>query len=453
MKLKSAQIAGIIEDSSSRASTDRLTRLLDFLGIEWEIFPIRSDRLAGGSNGGPQRYHSILGPLPDGAGLWKVRASAATHSFFFYATEDAARSSTSLRLLTGCQDATLHGYEEKSITVDVSTEWAALTGPMHGLRVTVKPRPCDRVAIMETGNSASTIISANGGASFLSCEHGGHRAFVSCSCEIPNLDEPFSGKSYDVTGQFLSVVPLLMYLKWAFRDVSWQPNETGACLILDDPVLKSRYGFCDFRLLDSQMKDHSFTTNIALIPWNTRRTSAEMASLIRSSGGRLSVSVHGCNHTAGEFETDDVGELTAKVELANRRMEQHRETSGISHDAIMIFPGGIFSPESLRVLQQHGFVAAVNTSPRPLQPKKALMTRDFWALARTGYSSFPIFTRRYPADGIANFAFDILLGKPCLIVEHHNFFNAEHRDVVEFTNALNSLNTTLRWRRDRKSVV
>jgi hypothetical protein len=57
-----------------------------------------------------------------------------------------------------------------------------------------------------------------------------------------------------------------------------------------------------------------------------------------------------------------------------------------------------------------------------------------------------LFTRRYPAAGLANFAFDILLGKPCLIVEHHSFFKEEHRDVVRFANTLNSLNTTLRWR-------
>ena len=37
------------------------------------------------------------------------------------------------------------------------------------------------------------------------------------------------------------------------------------------------------------------------------------------------------------------------------------------------------------------------------------------------YSSFPIFTRRYPWEGIENFAFDILLGKPALIVIHHDY--------------------------------
>jgi hypothetical protein len=373
-------------------------------------------------------------------------ASVARHSFFFYATEDAARSSCSLQLLTGSRKDTLRPLDEKSITLAVSTDWAALTGPMHDLRLTVKTRACDRIATVEARRSVSTIIETDRGAFFLCCENGDHCAFVSCSTEIPDLDQPLNGKGYEVTEQFLSAVPLLMYLKWAFRDICWQANEAGACLILDDPLLRRRYGFCDFRLLDAQMKDHSFTTNIAMIPWNSRRTSAEMASLIRASDGRLSVSVHGCNHTLREFGTEDVIELHAKVESANRRMEQHRETTGISHDGIMIFPQGIFSAESLRVLQQHGFVAAVNTEPLPSPAREALTIRDSWALAITRYSSFPLFIRRYPADGLANFAFDILLGKPCLIVEHHNFFKGEHREVVGFAKALNSLNTTLRWR-------
>jgi hypothetical protein len=444
--VKRNQVAGIIEDSSSSARTSRLARLLDFLGIPSEIFQIAPNPLTGGSNRVLCRYHSVIGPLPAAVALWNAMPPLARHSFFFYTTDDSAKSCCSLRLLTGCREDFLQTCDEKSITVDVSPDWADLTGPMHGLRLSVKAQACDRVATVRAGGSVSTIIRTDQGAFFLCCENGSHRAFVSCSSEIPDLEQPLNGKRYDVTRQFLSAVPLLMYLKWAFRDVCRQANEVGACLILDDPPLKRKYGFCDFRLLDAQMKDHAFTTSIAMIPWNARRTSAEMASLVRASEGRLTVSVHGCDHTAREFGVNSVSELSAKVESVKRRMEQHREATGIPHEAIMIFPQGIFSRESLRVLQEHGFVAAVNTEPLPFPAREALTIGDAWALAITKYSSFPLFTRRYPADGLANFAFDILLGKPCLIVEHHGFFKGEHRDVVRLVNALNSLSTPLRWR-------
>jgi hypothetical protein len=61
------------------------------------------------------------------------------------------------------------------------------------------------------------------------------------------------------------------------------------------------------------------------------------------------------------------------------------------------------------------------------------------------YDNFPIFTRRYPLQGVENFAFDILLGKPCLIVIHHDFFRDQGARLVELVNRLNALNCRLSW--------
>jgi hypothetical protein len=445
--VETVHVAGIIADPLSSAATRRLTRLLDFLGIAWETLPHNSDLPARRSRGMARAYESILAPLTAVADLWQAHDSLPARSFFFYATEDERMSSEALGVLTGCKEDALLSLEGKSIDAAVSEDWPALTGPMHGLKSTVIGRPCDRIAVTKRSGLISNIISTELGSFFLYCENGHSRAFVSCSSEIVDLDQPLNGKGYDVREQFLSSVPLLMYLKWAFRDVCWQANDSGACLILDDPVLRTKYGFCDFHLLDAQMQQHTFTTNISMIPWNRRRTSAEMASLIKDSEGRLSVSVHGCDHTAGEFGIDKADELNAKVDSADRRMEQHRQTTGIVHDPIMVFPQGIFSRASMRTLQQHQFAAAVNTEALPLRRQEEILTiRDTWALAITRYGSFPLFTRRYPADGLENFAFDLLLGKPCLIIEHHVFFKGEHQAVVRFANTLNALKTKLHWR-------
>lgn len=62
------------------------------------------------------------------------------------------------------------------------------------------------------------------------------------------------------------------------------------------------------------------------------------------------------------------------------------------------------------------------------------------------YGDFPIFTRRYAFHGLENFAFDLLLGKPCLIVAHHDSFKDGGAALVEFIEKLESLNCCLRWR-------
>jgi hypothetical protein len=195
------------------------------------------------------------------------------------------------------------------------------------------------------------------------------------------------------------------------------------------------------------MREYDFAASIAVIPWNWRRTSRAMAQLIRESGGRLSVSVHGCDHTGAEFGSTAVSVLDSKAALAKARMVRHQARTGIPHDLIMVFPQGVFSRESLSALQRHGFLAAVNTEVFPSDlTAEPLTIGDMWSTTVTRFGSFPFFVRRYPAHGLENFAFDLLLGKPCLIVEHHKFFKGHGEQAISFIERLNSLNSDLKWR-------
>src|SRR5205807_1259891 len=110
----------------------------------------------------------------------------------------------------------------------------------------------------------------------------------------------------------------------------------------------------------------------------------------------------------------ELSTLNRKVASAKQRMERHRTRNGIDHDLIMIFPQGVFSTESLGVLQQNQFVAAVNTELLSVNSEREVLTiRDAWSVTILNYKSFPLFTRRYPGHGLENFAFDLLVGKPC----------------------------------------
>lgn len=61
------------------------------------------------------------------------------------------------------------------------------------------------------------------------------------------------------------------------------------------------------------------------------------------------------------------------------------------------------------------------------------------------YGDFPVFTRRYAHHGIENFAFDLLLGKPCLIVAHHDFFKDDYAALLRLLDGLRALNCSLQW--------
>jgi hypothetical protein len=447
--VQTAQLAAILEGNAPDAR--RLVRLLDFLGVASRVFNNSTDLVAATKDGSLQHVsYALLAPLPALAELLLAKSEEKTNavrraqSLFSYMSGDTEHCSELLRTFTNSPAATLRPLRSGTVDISISTDWPELTAAMHGLSVAVTGRCGDSVLI--SAQAQKYLIESPLGAFFIYAKWNGLRMFFSCSSEIIDLDEPLKSETYDVKHHFLSVVPLLMYLKWAFQDSCWQANELGACLILDDPVLKMSYGLCDFQQLERQMREHTFSTNIAFIPWNWRRTTRQMAALVRDSDGRYSISVHGCDHTRGEFATRAVPVLHGKVATAKQRMDRHKRRTGISHDLAMIFPQGAFSRESLGVLQEHQFIAAVNTEVFPPQSRERITIADMWDTAILKYGSFPLFPRRYPRHGVENFAFDLLLGKPCLIVEHHNFFKDGSRDVVAFVTALNSLKCALRWR-------
>ncbi|HEV2320101.1 MAG TPA: hypothetical protein VGV18_10145, partial [Verrucomicrobiae bacterium] len=102
---------------------------------------------------------------------------------------------------------------------------------------------------------------------------------------------------------------------------------------------------------------------------------------------------------------------------------------------------------AMRELKGSEFIGVVNSEVVSKDPVPCkIRISDFWEVALMNYDSFPIFTRRYPWQGLENFAFDILLGKPCIAVVHQNDCHDKCRHVVDFIDRLNQLNVRLAWR-------
>src|SRR5207247_1207018 len=165
---------------------------------------------------------------------------------------------------------------------------------------------------------------------------------------------------------FARLVPALMFLRYAFGDRCWQPGKKLACFIVDDPLLHDRHGFLEFDTLLAAMKQGGFTTNLAFIPWNYRRSHPRVAELFRKHPQRLSLSIHGCDHTKGEFGDTAAAPLLSKAGTSRARMAKHREATGVPCDNVMVFPHGVFSTAALRATKQAGFLAAVNRTPFPV---------------------------------------------------------------------------------------
>jgi hypothetical protein len=264
--------------------------------------------------------------------------------------------------------------------------------------------------------------------------------------DIIDVTRAVLGRNFDIRLHFLAAAPVVMYVKWAFGSSCWQAAEIAACLVIDDPLLKPRYGFLNFERLLKIMDDVDFSTSIAFIPWNSNRSTRKVVQVFKENRKRFSLSVHGCDHVGGEFGIRNSSRLAWKSRQALNRMAQHQCGTGLPYDPVMIFPQGVFSELAMSVLKSSDFIAVVNTEVIAADAEpRTIRIADCWNVAVMKYSDFPVYTRRYLSDGIENFAFDILLGKPCIIVAHHNECSDDCLRLGNFVKQLNELNVRLIW--------
>src|SRR4029077_17286709 len=181
--------------------------------------------------------------------------------------------------------------------------------------------------------------------------------------------------------------------------------------------------------------------------WNWRRTEKRTVELFHLRPDRLSLCIHGCDHTAKEFGERSTAVLNKRINVANHRMRLLGGRTQLLPNGVMLFPQGAFSESAARALKLNGFVAAVNTEVVPVHKEEnKTIVGDLFGQAIMKYASFPMFTRRYLAHGVENFPFDGLLGKPCFIAAHHDDFAGDARILLDVIAKLNSVNWKLRWR-------
>src|SRR5262249_14554586 len=252
------QEALLLCEGSLLPNDQKLCRILDFFGIPWKILTL--DKMAGQSswqkNIQSQRY-CILGPMhlmaqaieyKEGACAELLSIVDAADSVYLYSSESLAACNRLLQFLTDDPNSETRQLESTQITLMVSDDDPDFCGPMSGLRLQMFPSDCNHT-FHTFGRDARIhhIISSDEGQFFINLVKYGVHFFLNASCQIIDIELPVEKGFYDIKDHFCSAVPLVMYLKWAFYDVVWKPQEIGACLIVDDPLLKPQYGFFDFK--------------------------------------------------------------------------------------------------------------------------------------------------------------------------------------------------------------
>src|SRR5208282_1976318 len=127
--------------------------------------------------------------------------------------------------------------------------------------------------------------------------------------------------------------------------------------------------------------------------------------------------------------------------------------TGLSYDNVFVFPQGNFSVSALNLLKANDFCAAVNSRPFPQEEAASLSVADFARPAIMKYGGFPLFLRRGVRDTRPeHVAFALLIGKPVLIVEHHDVFQHPER-IAEVVARVNSIAPEIRWSNLRAALM
>ena len=433
------------------ADDHRAERLLNFFGVPY--LTRRATEFGLPENKSAEKYRlvcaaqtfaRVVGDLENPSHNSNLLAQQI-HSVFLYPDGDPVTVANAVSRLSGGTISIRRGAERVT-QWHIANDPDGMCGAMRDLRIQPSATYLRSGDFFHTdGGSLTPLIAGEDKTAFLKLSCNGLPVFVS-SERLIDIDAELTTFNFDIRDHFFSAVPLVSYIKWAFPCSSWHAPEASASLIIDDPLLKPTHGFVDFQELLSLMKRHNFSTNIAFIPWNWRRSAPEVVRLFRENPERFSLSVHGCDHTRAEFGSSSQQRLYWKAQQALERMNRHESITGISHDPVMVFPQGIFSETAMSALKRTQLIASVNNDIISADSRPRVITiSDVWDIAVMRYS-FPLFTRRYPWEGIENFAFDALLGKPAIAVIHHDYCSDHCARLVNFIEQVNALPSAPTWR-------
>jgi hypothetical protein len=241
----------------------------------------------------------------------------------------------------------------------------------------------------------------------------------------------------------------MMFVKHSAGARAWRAPHHYANLTIDDPWLRQPYGYVDYDGLLQEMDEHNFHTTIAFIPWNYRRSEADVVSLFRNRPDRFSISIHGDNHDHKEFTDYRSRPLARQADALKQslaRMEQFRALTGIPYDRVMVFPHSIAPLGTLEALKLFGYWGTVNASNVPQGER---VPSPFFALrpVTLAFAGFPSVSRHSIAGPVpaAFLAVNAYLDNPLLFYGHSEDFATGSGAFSGVADQVNRLQPDTQW--------
>ena len=184
--------------------------------------------------------------------------------------------------------------------------------------------------------TASCAYSGQPASHFWFCMDGDSSAkvFISAGDELADLDEKTPREAKSFCRGFARLIPLMIFAFAAlWRGLPLQHSEDPqACFIIDDPLLKNRYGFLEYSKTAGNSHGATEVCRFHCFPFPgiIGDRAGMVAGLFAAARSTLSLCVHGWPTTPGEkfLRTRIFALLCGKAQSALNRMKIHLRLSG-----------------------------------------------------------------------------------------------------------------------------
>ena len=246
-----------------------------------------------------------------------------------------------------------------------------------------------------------------------------------------------------VPGRWLSLLPLVHFLREVTSEVGWNLPPTRAAFIVDDPNLHWwSYGFIDFREVAADAENEGYHVAVATIPLDAWLVHPGVADLFRDRRKVLSLLLHGNDHTREELNqrrTDE--EAVAILAQALRRVEALERRSQLRLSRLMVAPHGLCSEQMMRAMMLSGFEGLCYAWASPRSADRPLAGWEPADLLAGGLPVFPRLPLRNSRDDLVLRSF---LGQPLIVYAHHQDF-VDGVDLLVETAAFINREPAVRW--------
>jgi len=261
-------------------------------------------------------------------------------------------------------------------------------------------------------------------------------------------DEPLRERLRD--GRFLALAALVHFTRAVCAPLGWRPPPLRACFLFDDPNLHwGSYGHLRYRELVEEADRHEYHVAFATVPLDGWYVHPRTARLFRERADRLSLVVHGNDHTHRELARPAAAdERRAMLAQALRRLAAFERRSGVPVGRIMVAPHGVCSREVARELVPLGFEALCISRPYPwlARPPKSWLERPpdssplaGWEPASVVDSGLPVILRRAFGAPDEDLALRAFLDQPLVLYGHHGDMAGGVDRLAELATLVNGL--------------